>query len=113
MAEGTSFRRMIPESGPAVDNAESVRKLLFCTGKVYYEIAKERLQKEAQADVAIARIEQVRQYIVIIPGGRFLCEISPGFVLVNVLLNNELKTLPVTNLEANLLSILMCICLLL
>ncbi len=61
MAEGTSFRRLIPESGPAVDNAEHVRKLLFCSGKVYYDLAKERLQKNCIQDIAIARVEQVRR----------------------------------------------------
>lgn len=60
MAEGTSFRRLIPESGAAVDNAEHVRKLLFCSGKVYYDLAKERLQKNCVDGIAIARVEQVR-----------------------------------------------------
>lgn len=59
MAEGTSFRRLIPESGPAVDNAEHVRKLIFCSGKVYYDLAKERLQKNCVQDIAIARVEQI------------------------------------------------------
>lgn len=59
MAEGTKFRRLIPETGPAVDNAETVKKLLFCTGKVYYDLAKDRTQKDRVKDVAIARVEQV------------------------------------------------------
>lgn len=59
MQEGTSFRRLIPESGPAVDNAEHVRKVLFCSGKVYYDLAKERLQKNCLQEIAIARVEQV------------------------------------------------------
>ena len=37
---GTSFRRVIPDSGPASNNPEKVRKLLLCTGKIYYELAK-------------------------------------------------------------------------
>ncbi|KAK2557926.1 2-oxoglutarate dehydrogenase-like [Acropora cervicornis] len=40
MTEGTSFQRVIPDSGPASKNPEKVRKLLFCTGKVYYELVK-------------------------------------------------------------------------
>ena len=63
MAEGTTFKRIIPETGPAADNAEHVKKLLFCTGKVYYELAKERLQKDRTNDVAIARVEQVSRSI--------------------------------------------------
>jgi len=63
MLEGTSFRRLIPEIGPAEENAEAVKKLLFCTGKVYYELAKDRLQKDRVKDVAIARVEQVHKLI--------------------------------------------------
>ena len=37
---GTSFRRVIPDAGPANTNPEKVRKLLLCTGKVYYELVK-------------------------------------------------------------------------
>jgi len=59
MVEGTSFKRLIPDDGPVVDNAERVKKLLFCTGKIYYELSKERTQKHRDEDIAIARIEQV------------------------------------------------------
>ena len=59
MVEGTSFKRLIPDEGPVVDNAERVKKLLFCTGKIYYELAKERAAKHRDEDVAIARVEQV------------------------------------------------------
>lgn len=62
MLEGTSFRRLIPEIGPAEENAEAVKKLLFCTGKVYYELAKDRLQKDRVKDVAIARVEQISPF---------------------------------------------------
>jgi len=60
MVEGTGFKRLIPDDGPTVDNAERVKKLLFCTGKIYYELAKEREQKQRTEDIAIARVEQVR-----------------------------------------------------
>ena len=59
MVEGTAFKRLIPDEGPAVDNAERVKNLLFCTGKVYYDLVKEREQKHHTEDVAIARVEQV------------------------------------------------------
>jgi len=61
MVEETSFRRLIPDEGPAVDNAERVKRLLFCTGKVYYDLVKERQQKNHVEDVAITRIEQVME----------------------------------------------------
>lgn len=59
MLEGTKFLRMIPESGPAEANAEHVKKLLFCSGKVYYDLDKDRTQKDRVKDVAISRVEQV------------------------------------------------------
>jgi len=59
MVEGTAFKRLIADDGPAVDNAERVKKLLFCTGKIYYDLAKERAQKHRDDDVAITRVEQV------------------------------------------------------
>ena len=59
MLEGTGFKRLIPDDGPVVDNAERVKKLLFCTGKIYYDLMKEREQKHRNDDVAIARVEQV------------------------------------------------------
>lgn len=39
-------------------NATQVKKVLFCSGKVYYDLA-ERQQKEKQTDVAIIRLEQI------------------------------------------------------
>jgi len=59
MTENTEFQRVIPDSGPATDNASDVTKLLFCCGKIYYELAKERADKNLQANVAITRLEQV------------------------------------------------------
>jgi 2-oxoglutarate dehydrogenase E1 component len=47
---------------PAVEcmrNPESVRRVLFCSGKVYYDITEEREQRGAEAEVAIVRVEQV------------------------------------------------------
>ena len=40
MAEGTSFTRMYPDNGVVTENPSSVKKLLFCSGKIYYEILK-------------------------------------------------------------------------
>lgn len=34
MLPGTSFQRLIPESGPAREAPENVKKLIFCSGKV-------------------------------------------------------------------------------
>ncbi|KXJ27697.1 2-oxoglutarate dehydrogenase-like, mitochondrial [Exaiptasia diaphana] len=62
MLEGTSFQRVIPDNGPATANPEKVRKLLLCTGKVYYELLKERNKRGLDEDIAITRIEQISPF---------------------------------------------------
>jgi len=63
MTENTEFRRVIPDNGPAAQNPSDVTKLLFCSGKIYYDLAAERANKQLQADVAITRLEQVQYYM--------------------------------------------------
>lgn len=58
MLEGTEFRRVIPEAGPASQNPSNVKKLIFCSGKVYYDLKKARAQKGLENDIAISRVEQ-------------------------------------------------------
>ncbi|XP_063532160.1 2-oxoglutarate dehydrogenase complex component E1 isoform X4 [Cydia strobilella] len=62
MREGTSFRRVIPEEGPASKNASGVKKLAFCTGRVYYDMIKERREKGLENDIAICRLEQISPF---------------------------------------------------
>ena len=50
------FKEVIDD--PYVDNAGAVKKVLFCTGKVYFDLA-ERQLKENRKDVAIIRVEQL------------------------------------------------------
>ena len=59
MLETAEFRRLIPEAGPATANPEGVRKLIFCSGKVYYELKKAREERKLDDTVAIARLEQI------------------------------------------------------
>ncbi|VDI12303.1 2-oxoglutarate dehydrogenase E1 component [Mytilus galloprovincialis] len=62
MNEGSKFRRVIPESGAATQNAAGVKKLIFCSGKVYYDLIYEREKKELNDQIAIARIEQISPF---------------------------------------------------
>lgn len=50
-----SFRELIPDL--RIEDPESVRRLILCSGKVYYEIEELR-EKEQLDDIAIARLEQ-------------------------------------------------------
>lgn len=61
-AEGTTFQRVLPENGPCCDAPESVKKIIFCTGKVYYDIAKERERLGLTSDIAITRLEQISPF---------------------------------------------------
>jgi len=58
MAEFTTggFKEVIDDA--FVDNAHDVRKVLFCSGKVYFDLA-ERQLKDNRKDVAIVRLEQL------------------------------------------------------
>lgn len=50
------FKETIDDS--FIKDASQVRKVLFCSGKIYYDLA-ERQQKENKADTAIIRLEQI------------------------------------------------------
>ena len=41
-----------------VENEAEVKKVLFCTGKIYFELAEKQL-KDSRSDVAIIRLEQI------------------------------------------------------
>ena len=53
---GGSFREVI-DDGLATDPA-SVKKVLFCSGKVYFDLAEHRRKKQV-TDVALVRLEQI------------------------------------------------------
>ena len=54
---GTSFRRVLPETDKLVAD-KKVRRVVLCSGKVYYDVLEER-RKRGIDDVAIVRIEQL------------------------------------------------------
>uniref|UniRef100_A0A8C5U5W4 2-oxoglutarate dehydrogenase complex component E1 n=1 Tax=Malurus cyaneus samueli TaxID=2593467 RepID=A0A8C5U5W4_9PASS len=62
MLPGTHFLRVIPDSGPAAQSPEQVKRVLFCTGKVYYDLTRERKARNMEAEVAITRVEQLSPF---------------------------------------------------
>jgi len=62
MGPGTVFKRLIPETDSEIsENAENVKKLVFCSGQIYYELLAEREKREIQ-DVALVRLEQIAPF---------------------------------------------------
>jgi 2-oxoglutarate dehydrogenase E1 component len=57
MCEGTAFRFVIPEID-TIATPEAVRRVVLCSGKVYYDLLAQRREK-AISDVAILRLEQL------------------------------------------------------
>ncbi|WP_439113463.1 2-oxoglutarate dehydrogenase E1 component [Hydrogenophaga sp.] len=54
-----SFQTVIPENNAAVvKGADKVKRIICCSGKVYYDLVKKREEKGAD-DVAIIRVEQL------------------------------------------------------
>ncbi|NXF40851.1 ODO1 protein, partial [Nyctibius bracteatus] len=62
MLPGTHFLRVIPDGGPAAQSPQQVKRVLFCTGKVYYDLTRERKARQMEADVAITRVEQLSPF---------------------------------------------------
>ncbi|XP_029159522.1 2-oxoglutarate dehydrogenase, mitochondrial isoform X2 [Nylanderia fulva] len=62
MLEDTHFLRVIPEEGTAAQNPNNVKKLLFCSGKVYYDLKKARAERNLDDKIAIARVEQISPF---------------------------------------------------
>jgi len=65
--DDTKFLRVIGETGsgslpfPALEAPEKIKRLIFCTGKVFYDLYKYRADKKI-SNIAIARIEQLMPF---------------------------------------------------
>lgn len=53
---GTTFKHVLPDSLVKPGN---VKKVLLCTGKVYYDLIVERQERQLEDKIAIIRIEQL------------------------------------------------------
>uniref|UniRef100_A0A0N5B9H5 2-oxoglutarate dehydrogenase, mitochondrial n=1 Tax=Strongyloides papillosus TaxID=174720 RepID=A0A0N5B9H5_STREA len=60
--EGSTFKRVIEEDGAPAQNPSSVKRLVFCTGKVYYDIIAARKFLNLEDKVAVTRVEQMAPY---------------------------------------------------
>lgn len=58
MTEETEFLRIIPDTG----NVSNVKRLIFCSGKVYYDLIKAREERDLINFVALCRIEQISPF---------------------------------------------------
>jgi 2-oxoglutarate dehydrogenase E1 component len=64
---GVRFKRLIMDDGgllpksraPRPPQEEGYRRIVFCTGKVFYELHAERERQGKQGEVALVRVEQV------------------------------------------------------
>eukprot|EP00249_Psilotum_nudum_P024731 c29278_g1_i4 orf=531-3692(-) len=56
--QGTRFKRLVKDQHDRSDREEGVRRLVLCSGKVYYELDEERERVKGH-DVAICRVEQL------------------------------------------------------
>ena len=54
---GTSFRRILAETDQLAEDAK-VRRVILCSGKVYFDLVAERRKRKID-DIAILRIEQL------------------------------------------------------
>ncbi|MBK7344501.1 MAG: 2-oxoglutarate dehydrogenase E1 component [Saprospiraceae bacterium] len=58
---GTHFQETLDDPAFAGKKAQKVRRVIFCSGKVYYDLLQEKLDRKHN-DVAICRIEQLYPY---------------------------------------------------
>lgn len=58
MEAGTHFLPLITDKNPKLDAPEKVRKVVLCSGQVYYDLYNAAV-KENRNDIAIVRVEQV------------------------------------------------------
>jgi len=58
---GTRFQRVLPDTGEGLVSNDKVRRIVLCSGKVYFDLLAARTEKGID-DVAITRIEQIAPF---------------------------------------------------
>jgi len=61
MGPGTRFQRFIAETNSEIANNHNVKRVVFCSGKVYYDLIAYRDEKNLK-NVAIGRVEQISPF---------------------------------------------------
>ncbi len=62
MGPGSRFHRVYKEADPKIyENPEKVKRVIFCSGKIYFELLEEREKKNID-NIAIVRIEQLAPF---------------------------------------------------
>ncbi|XP_075159949.1 2-oxoglutarate dehydrogenase-like, mitochondrial isoform X3 [Haematobia irritans] len=61
MTEGSEFQRIIPDK-ITQENPSAVKRIVFCTGRVYYDLTKARKDKGLEKEIAIVRVEQISPF---------------------------------------------------
>lgn len=59
--EGLRFKKVIDETSKDLVADDKIRKVIFCSGQVYYDLEAERTKREIN-DVAIVRLEQIAPF---------------------------------------------------
>ncbi|KAM0026310.1 putative oxoglutarate dehydrogenase (succinyl-transferring) [Helianthus debilis subsp. tardiflorus] len=59
--QGTKFKRLIKDYNRHSDLEEGIRRLVLCSGKVYYELDEQRKSVDGK-DIAICRVEQLSPF---------------------------------------------------
>ena len=58
---GTRFQNLIPDKHDKLVAADKVRKVILCSGQVYYDLEEAR-KKENKNDIAIMRVESLHPF---------------------------------------------------
>ncbi|XP_037957099.1 2-oxoglutarate dehydrogenase, mitochondrial-like [Teleopsis dalmanni] len=62
MIDGTKFQRVIPDRKLPVQNPDLIKKIVFCSGKIYYDLTRARAERKLEMEIALVRVEQISPF---------------------------------------------------